>query len=142
LLPQDNSECGVIVRRTPDGAEQTAISFSRAAGVLKIDLSKSTLDPAIRYRSWCLWRPEDPTDAGRRVLAQEAPLQLASGEPLGLRIFLDRSMLEVFANGRQCLTQRLWPTRTDALGAALFSRGGPTQVSSLTAWQMRATNPH
>lgn len=142
LQPEGTTECGAIVRRTPDGAEQTAISFSRAAGVLKIDLSKSTLDPAIRYRSWCLWRSEDPTDGGRRVLVQEAPLRLGSGEPLRLRIFLDRSMLEVFANGRQCMTQRLWPTRADALGVALFSRGGTTRVPSLTAWQMRPTSPH
>ena len=29
-----------------------------------------------------------------------------------------RSMLEVFANGRQCLTQRLYPQRDNRLGVA------------------------
>jgi len=142
LRPEANAECGVIVRRTPDGAEQTAISYNRATGVLKIDVSRSTLDPSIRYRSWCLWRPQDPADAGRRVLAQEAPLALRPEEPLRLRIFLDRSILEVFANEKQCLTQRLWPTRPDAVGVALFSRGGTTRVPALTAWEMAATKPH
>jgi sucrose-6-phosphate hydrolase SacC (GH32 family) len=142
LQPEENAECGVVVRRTPDGEEQTVISFRPDKGVLKIDVSKSTLDPAIRYRSWCLWRPQDPADAERRVLVQEAPLALEQGEPLRLRIFLDRSMLEVFANERQCLTQRLWPTRSDALGVSLFSRGRPTRVTTLNAWRMAATTPH
>jgi beta-fructofuranosidase len=136
------AEVGIKVRRTPDGAEETAISYEPKTGVLKIDLSKSTLDPAIRYRSWCLWRPPDPAEASRRVLSQEAPLALKPGERLRLRIFLDRSMLEVFANGRQCLTQRLWPTRADAQSLALFSRGGRAMVRWLDVWDMAATNPH
>lgn len=142
LQPEANAECGIVVRRTPDGEEQSVISFRPDLGILKIDVSKSTLDPAIRYRSWCLWRPPDRVDAERRILVQEAPLKLDRGEPLRLRIFLDRSMLEVFANERQCMTQRLWPTRPDALGVALISRGRPTRVSSLNAWRMTATTPH
>ena len=141
MQPNGATKFGVKVRRSPDGAEETAISYNPLSGVLKIDLGKSTLDPAIRYRSWCLFRPEDATDATRRVLSQEAPLVLKPGEPLRLRVFLDRSMLEVFANGRQCLTQRLWPTRADALGVSLFSRGGKTVVKSLQAWEMAASKP-
>ena len=57
------------------------------------------------------------------VDAQEAPFELAAGEGLELRIFLDRSVLEVFANGRQCITQRIYSTRADSLGVRLFSKG-------------------
>ena len=57
-----------------------------------------------------------------------------------LRIFLDKSILEVYANGRQCVTQRIYPTRTDSLGVALFSRQGTTTVRSLDAWDLAATN--
>ena len=134
-------EFGLKLRCTPDGAEETAIIYDPQAGVLKIDLGKSTLDPAIRYRSWCRVKPNDPADANRQVLSQEAPLVLHPGEPLRLRVFLDRSMLEVFANGRQCLTQRVWPTRADALGVTLFSRGGKTEVKSLEAWDMASSSP-
>lgn len=141
MKPSGARELGVKIRRTPDGAEETVIIYDPAAGLLKIDVSKSTLDPEIRYRTWCITKPLDAADADRRVSVQEAPLKLNPGEPLRLRIFLDRSMLEVFANGRQCLTQRLWPTRRDALGVSLFSRGGETQVDSLEAWDMAATKP-
>lgn len=141
FTPSEAREFGVKVRRTPDGAEETAISFLPQSGLLKIDVSKSTLNKAIRYRSWCLYKPRDPQLANRPVFSQEAPLQLKPGEPLRLRIFIDRSMLEVFANERQCLTQRLWPTRRDALGVSLFSRGGDSNASSIQVWDMAATNP-
>lgn len=73
------------------------------------------------------------------VRVQEAPLALAPGERLALRIFLDCSVLEVFANGRQCICQRIYPTRSDSLGVALFSRGGEAVVRQLDAWDLTAT---
>lgn len=133
------NRCGVIVRSSPDGEEQTVIEFDRAAGTLKIDFSRSSLDPTLAYRSWCIFRPDDEADAQRRVTVQEAPLALAAGEPLKLRIFLDHSMLEVFANGRQCVIQRIFPTRADSLDVSLFSRGGTARVTRLQAWTMAAT---
>jgi beta-fructofuranosidase len=49
---------------------------------------------------------------------------------------LDRSILEVFANGRQCLTQRLYPSRPDSLGVKLVARGGQATGARLDAWRM------
>jgi beta-fructofuranosidase len=37
-----------------------------------------------------------------------------------LRIFVDRSILEVFANDRVSITTRIYPTRRDSLGVALL----------------------
>ena len=76
----------------------------------------------------------------RVVTAQEAPFELLPGESLKLHIFLDRSVLEVFANGRQCVTQRIYPTRSDSIGVALFSRGRSVDVKSLDAWDMAPAN--
>lgn len=64
---------------------------------------------------------------------QFAPLTLKPGEPLRLRVSLDRSVLEIFANGRQCITQRICPTRSDSLGVAIFSRGREVKVKSFDA---------
>jgi sucrose-6-phosphate hydrolase SacC (GH32 family) len=75
-------------------------------------------------------------EEARTVQAQEAPFELAQGETLNLRLFLDRSVLEVFANGRQCITQRIYPSRPDSLGVLLFSRGGGGNVKSLQAWDL------
>jgi beta-fructofuranosidase len=51
---------------------------------------------------------------------------------------VDRSIVEVFANGRQCLTIRAYPEREDSSGVSLFARGGAAKLVSLDLWQMRS----
>ena len=69
------------------------------------------------------------------------PLYLEEGQPLHLRVFIDRSIVEVFANGRQCLTLRAYPSRQDSKGVSVFSRGGEATLVSLNAYQMRSVWP-
>ena len=59
-------------------------------------------------------------------------------EPLTLRVFLDRSVLEVFANDRICITDRLYPERADSVGVELFAVGGGAKLLHLTAWELSA----
>ena len=80
----------------------------------------------------------DPNPA---VETQDAPFELADGEKLNLRIFLDHSMLEVFAGGRQCVTQVIYPTREDSMGIEVFSTDGDIRVESAEAWEMAPTVP-
>ena len=58
-----------------------------------------------------------------------------------MRVFVDRSIIEVFANERQCLTIRAYPTREDSSGISLIARGSEANLVSLTAWQMRSIWP-
>jgi sucrose-6-phosphate hydrolase SacC (GH32 family) len=74
------------------------------------------------------------------VLVQEARLRLSPGEPLGLRVFLDGCMLEVFANGRQALCQQIWPTRDDSLDIRFLARDGNARINTLKAWEMKAAS--
>ena len=142
IEPGDAKEFGLKVRCSPDGAEETPIVFSPAAKTLKTELGKSTLDPSVKYE----WASEGfVKDRGmspdqRFAREQAAPFELKPGEPLRLRVFLDRSVLEVFANERLCLTQRIYPSRADSLGVTLFTRGGSVKVKSIVAWDMSPTN--
>ena len=68
---------------------------------------------------------------------ETAPILMKSGETLKLRIFIDKSVVEVFANGRQCVALRVYPGRDDSLGVSLRSQGRESQLVSLDAWQMR-----
>ena len=137
MLPAGGRQFGVRVRCSPDGSEQTAVYFDAATNALKVSLSQSTLDGNIRYAHYRNARAlERLPAAGRFVAAQEAPFELADGESLHLRVFVDHSVLEVFANNRQCITQRIYPRRPDSLGVALFSLGGGTDVRSFAAWFM------
>jgi sucrose-6-phosphate hydrolase SacC (GH32 family) len=130
---------------SPDGQEQTAIICNPAAKTLSIDASRSTISKEVVTpypHNFMAFYADNPLVEGRQdVRLQVAPFELAAGERLELRVFLDRSILEVFANGRQCLTQRIYPDRADSLGVSLAARGGALTVRRLDAWKMNASNP-
>ena len=86
-----------------------------------IDSSYSTLLPQILSRA-----PE------------AAPILLEEDEPLKLRVFLDKSSIEVFANGKQCLAMRVYPSRDDSVGVSLRSQGKGATLKQLDAWQMKS----
>ncbi len=133
IKPGNAKRFGIKVRCSPGGEEQTVIECNPSAKHLKIDMSKSSLD-TVRYYTFCMKGGNNP-----QVTSQVAPLRLKSGEKLHLRIFIDRSIIEVFANG-QCVTQRIYPIRNDSTGVVLFAEGGSIEIESLQAWQMAATN--
>jgi beta-fructofuranosidase len=68
---------------------------------------------------------------------ETAPVYLEDDEPLQLRIFIDRSVVEVFVNGKQCVSVRVYPGREDSLGVSLRSQGQESLLRSLDAWQMK-----
>jgi len=132
-----HGQFGLKVCVAPDGSEQTEIICDGADKRLMLDTTRSSLNADV-------WRPFPIASwvgaEQKDVAVQEAPLDLRPGEPLALRVFLDRSILEVFANGRQCVTQRIYPTRPDSVKVAIFSRGGSARVHCLEAWDMTPTN--
>lgn len=138
IAPGSAEEVVVSVRRTPDGSETTAIVYRPGSRTLAIDCSKSTTREDVVYTV-------GPLDTGgilrgadykRPKNRFEAPLELAPGEPLRLRIFLDGPMLEVFANDRQCLTQQVFPESREALGVSLAAKGGTATATAIRAWDM------
>ena len=74
-------------------------------------------------------------------MVHSGPLQLEEDELLRLHVFVDRSILEVFANGRLCLTSRIYPTRSDSTGIGLFAAGGPAMLRSMEVWSMNPIWP-
>lgn len=118
LAPVCDGCYGLVVRRSPDGAEQTRISYDAAQHQMIVDRTHSSLDPT--------------TDRNLHV----APLTLGSDEPLRLHIFLDRSVLEVFVNERISITSRIYPTRADSVGIALFAEREDARLLGLDAWQL------
>jgi len=117
------SQFGVKVCVSPDGQEETAIFYDAAEAKLKVDTRKSG--------------PE-----GTPKTVEAAPLKLKNGERLKLRIFVDKSVVEVFANSRQAIMRRIYPSRGDSVGVSLFSTGGATKVHALEAWNIAASNPY
>ena len=69
------------------------------------------------------------------VAGAKSKLSLDGGK-LRLRVFLDRSVLEVYANERACFSRVIYPGERD-LGLAVFARGGTATVRSLEVWPMK-----
>jgi beta-fructofuranosidase len=111
---------GLKLRCSPDGEEQTLIVYDRKAKRLDLLRDRSSLGP----------------EADRD--ARGGPFDLQSGETLRLHIFLDRSVVEVFANGWVCLTARIYPTRTDSLGLAPYIEGGQVVLKSIDIWEVKS----
>jgi len=113
---------GVKVRASARGQEQTLLYYDAQAKQLVFDATNSGVD-------------------GRRTV-ERAPLELKSGEPLKLRVFVDKSIVEVYANDRQAICRRVYPGRDDSLGVVMFADGGQAEFSSIKAWEMMPSNPY
>lgn len=69
---------------------------------------------------------------------RKAPRGLGEDRLLKLHIFLDRSVLEVFANEHTCLAICIYPTQPDSLGLDLFARRGSAKLKSLDIRKMKS----
>ncbi len=120
------------VLRSPEREERTRIAVFRNRGyrdrtrrgaaaqsLITIDSSYASTAPDVVCRA-----PET------------APVHLDRDEPLVLRVFVDRSVVEVFANGKQCVAVRVYPEREDSLGVSFRAQGKPAMIKSLDVWQM------
>ena len=115
------SRFGVKVCASPDGQESTAVFYDAEEKSLKVDTRRSG--------------PEDTPKA-----VETAPFELKPGERLKLRVFVDKSVVEVFANRRQAIARRIYPSRQDSIGTQLFSVGADVHVHSLEAWKVKPSN--
>lgn len=73
---------------------------------------------------------------------QKAKLSLGRNENLDLRIFIDRSVIEVFVNEKLALVQRIYPVMKESDQVILFSNGGSIQVPILESWKLHPSNPY
>ena len=124
------AECGLDVFRSNDGKEKTRISFIKTKtrfnqwDTIQIDISNSSL-----HKDKISSPPES------------APLNLDKSESLKLRIYIDRSIVEVFANDRQCLTIRTYPTLESSKNIAFFSNNGSSKLISFEKWNLQSIWP-
>jgi beta-fructofuranosidase len=73
------------------------------------------------------------------VAGVDVPFALRPGDgSLGLHIFLDHSVLEVYVNDGQACITRVLDAAPENLGVALFARGGKAECRDLRSWQMNS----
>ena len=104
-------------RRTPDGGQLTELVYDFSAGALRLLRDKST-------------------DAAEVAVEPcECRLELSENEALDLTIYLDNSVVEVYANDKLTLTSRIYPTRAEAQGLSIGCDDGSARAQ-VAIWPM------
>lgn len=136
----DTNVVELNVLRSPGGEEATRIAFYRHRGYRNWQ----------RYDGWEGTRYRQALDSLITIdtayastlpdalarAPETAPVYLGLEEPLQLRVFIDKSVVEVFVNGKQALGVRVYPGREDSLGVSLRSQSRDATLRSLDAWQL------
>jgi len=126
------------VLRSPKAEEVTRIRFYKGRGYRHRELGKT--HKMARQRSSVIVidnaRSSTLPDVESRP-PETAQFMLSPGEPVRLRVFIDRSVVEVFVNGKQYAALRVYPGRKDSLGVSLRAQGQDATLKSLDAWQMK-----
>ncbi|GAA0526543.1 glycoside hydrolase family 32 protein [Paractinoplanes ferrugineus] len=111
----------LVLRETPDGAERTVVEVNRthdgAGGTLRLHRETSSLDPTV--------------DTEPRYGA----LPMGPDGRVELRVLVDHSALEIFANGHP-LSARVYPTRPDQAVGVGVGADGDVALDRFDAWQM------
>ena len=124
-------QAGLRVRSTVDGTEQTLVGYDRDSQTIFSDTTHSSTDPDTATGSSFF--------ANRGI--QSGSLKLEKTENLRLRIYIDASVIEIFANGRASITDRTYPASPASLGIGLFSQGGTAYLRQMTVWELAAISP-
>ena len=130
------------VLRSPDQQEYTRIAFYRDRGVKPLAPGIEAATPPTSEGTYSLVAL-DSSHASIQPQARSrppeiAPVFLAPEENLKMRVFVDKSIVEVFVNNRQCLAIRVYPGRQDSVGVALRAVGRDVRLVVLDAWDMKS----
>lgn len=112
----DHHKVALTVLAAPDGSEATRIEYWPDARRLTVVRARSAISRQVSHQN---------------VVGH---LALDAGEPLRLRVLLDHSVLEVYANERLCLTTRIYPTLPASRHGSVSIEGHAE--ASLHAWAM------
>jgi beta-fructofuranosidase len=137
--PKKAPQVELNVLRSPGKEEFTRIAFFKQRGFQHWE----------RFAGWERWYDScdslitidssyssELPDVSSRA-PETAPVFLLPEETLKLRIFIDKSVVEVFVNGRQCVAARVYPGRADSTGVSLRAQGTDAELRSLDVWQMK-----
>ena len=127
------------VLRSPAKEEYTRIAFYRHRGFIARPINERALGVGRRQSLITLDSSYSSCAPDVRSRAPEtAPVVIEPDRTIQLRVFVDRSVVEVFVNGRQCVATRVYPDRADSVGVSLRSQGAASELRSLDAWTMKS----
>lgn len=132
-LESSANKYGVKFRKSPDDREETVIFHDAVNKKLRADLSKSSL----RRGSAGFGGFRDPlsgTDKREDVIGHFD----LNGESLKLRIFIDKGLVQAYANDKKTITSWIYPTLEESKGLQIWSDGGDVRVKSMQVFEMKS----
>ena len=126
IEPREARMVCINVLQSPGKEEYTPICFYINTGGRKQNMAQVLIDPS---------RSSLRKDVFARI-PEFLDVQLEEDNLINCRIFIDRSLIEVFINGKQCVTLMVHPSRTDSTGISLRAQGGDAQIKNLSVHQM------
>jgi hypothetical protein len=108
-----------MVRRSADDVEGTLLYYDMGAGMFNVDRNRSSLDPDTRKG------------------IHGGLLEIGRNRKLRLHIYVDRSLVEAYAQGRKSITTRVYPTLPDSVGVQVWANGR-VKVKSMDIWTLNS----
>ena len=138
----------ISVFRSPNAEEKTTITFYNRAlytssvssiwhptdGQLVLDVTDSTTSSDVWLR---------PPEKAMLPLSsiEDSGQEVGPYENLKLRIFIDKSVVEIFANEKLFMAGRVYPALENSTGVSIKATGRDAVLKSLEAWDMKAIMP-
>ena len=114
--------CGLELRRSADGHEGIRVGFDGTHVIVEPIGKELRIGPQGKGEWW----------TGQKYHLLETP---ANGH-VKLHIFLDRGVLELFANDSLTFDRSIEHLPLEDVGLAAFADGGPAELVSLDTWQL------
>lgn len=119
IVPKTSQQCGLLF---DDGERKAELVYSTSAGTLSLKtLGKQPVMMGPNATTSCI-----------------APLTLSHDEALEARVFVDGRILEVYFNGKRCMTGMWEPADASRIQVSAFARGGNAEIKSAEAWTLKS----
>lgn len=115
------TEFSIDVLSSADGEEKTSIIYKASTESISVDRSKSSAS------NLC----HDSVLSGH--------VSLSTDETIKLHIFIDHSIVEVFANYREAISTRVYPIKEDSQNIKIsVLKGNDLNIKSFDIWEMNS----
>ncbi|CAF0713401.1 unnamed protein product [Adineta steineri] len=122
-----NTSAGFVFRRSSNGLEYTALIYDPVSQYLILNRTYSSLIPMFENST---------IYAKHALLTTKIDDHTTQKELLSLRIFVDNSLVEVYANNRTVIATHIYPTLSDSAGLGYIVGGQSESVtfSNVSIW--------
>ena len=131
---QKSTEFGFKLLCSYDETEVTIISYKLKEKKFVIDFNRSSIEN-IYYPCG------NNLVLKKGDLYQNIPYDKINSKIFNFRIFVDKSIIEIFVDNKICFVQRVYPVKNDSKLFKIFTLNDAIKIINLKKWEIDSTNP-